>query len=1168
MEIEHQVKSQLGTPIISRPSSRAEKKIRFAEVVPQNVHVYESAPSSPKKKPLALMSPTDVEPSDVPVVSLGTYKGPLLSQPTTEDLGRGAVEEGTPADIRRRFFPGAPAYDPSLEWIQPAKLTGSASPTSSVRFDLDGKPIPVELSSSLPTHLGLHHHAEGEHAGYTLDDLLLLSRSTVPAQRASILRVLTHVAARLVRNLAGDFSSGVEELRGQEHLLRRRFLAAAVEAVGERGGVGAMAIELLWECLVQWDRDTHSLDSIELNLPPGPQPVTDPNGTGPQELPRSGDYITSLPLEYLLPRFSDALGFAALPTESLSQLLEVLYRLAQHSNDIANTIVTTPNLIINLFRTFLLTPIPPTSSSPPPNPFALALLRLLTRASRSNASALAEPADSLLRFITSLPTTSPYPLSLANSLTAGTLNFYAALASYGMYSHIVTTASTQFSELHRHIISPSCRSTSLRLSWLGLLEAWMICARDPHQTSPSHEILWSQVTAWSWGPDVVHFRDQLDADSDSQLWSALWRCLSAWLEGAQVNAVSGGGTERSLVVEVMRQGFGGGPEKVVFTSAFRTLRETLADFQDRDDATAENFGTLARNADILSAALRLWVACTPPLSYATNCLESPPFSLPFPQLQELTGLIIRSPLWSRIYSDSSVPPYSQAFLRPLSSYLAQHLRLFRRLPTSSNDLWLAQAFAILGKQIPGDDDFARRTLDEIVALLNPEFVVSHGLLEKRKLDILLVEGGFEVAMPFLKDAFEPEESARIGSYYPSPQSLRSSNTQRLPPTHLVRNHKPSMAREYPLPLYGDWLFTPLDHLLRSGTSSVFKSLPPSWDGSEVGVVRVTLLLAKIARAALVHNGLQELVMGFSETVFGCMKVFMLEHEQHEDSGREVFKDAIVGGLLEDLLSPFSANGSELKVSRPHLRTGGKSKEEDLESIAIRFLGSGTPFYQYYTDFVHLYDAISFGHPAFSKLLLVPTSMDYPVDYRKFVWGDYCQVLRSVRTRTVNVLLSSPFQFSSYLWPVERDPHVVGYFMRALFKTGALAIDGFLRFVAVHHIASGIWEDLACFPGANVERGGEIGEWDREKATQMLKAVVEQGPPELMREVVTYKQNSEEGQPLLLPPHCFERNSLSRGVDEWSVGWEMRRLEFVGCVGGGSLVEKLRQLIEPTELTTM
>lgn len=128
--------------------------------------------------------------------------------------------------------------------------------------------------------------------------------------------------------------------------------------------------------------------------------------------------------------------------------------------------------------------------------------------------------------------------------------------------------------------------------------------------------------------------------------------------------------------------------------------------------------------------------------------------------------------------------------------------------------------------------------------------------------------------------------------------------------------------------------------------------------------------------------------------------------------------------------------------------------------------------------------ISFGHSAFVKLLLVATSMDDLVDYHKFLLGGYGQVLQSVHTRLVDVLLSSQSQFSSCLWHVERDSDVVRYFMQMLFKTGTLAMDSSLRFLAVHHIISCIWEDLACCLGVNVEWG-----WHREKATRMFKAVV-------------------------------------------------------------------------------
>ena len=91
-------------------------------------------------------------------------------------------------------------------------------------------------------------------------------------------------------------------------------------------------------------------------------------------------------------------------------------------------------------------------------------------------------------------------------------------------------------------------------------------------------------------------------------------------------------------------------------------------------------------------------------------------------------------------------------------------------------------------------------------------------------------------------------------------------------------------------------------------------------------------------------------------------------------------------------------------------------------------------------------------------------------------------------------------------------------------------------------------------GADVERGGEGGELEKENATQMLKAVVDQAPPDLLREVMIYKQNLGEGQTLLLPPRCFEWGGGSRVVGKGPVGWKTRRLEFTRHVRGDSLLE--------------
>jgi hypothetical protein len=353
---------QVPTPGTSRPSSRADRKLRFADVTPDDVYVYESAPPSPRKKPLALLSSSDDSGSSaVPVISLGDYQTSKLF-PKPKELaadiemkseGELEPEEGTPEYIRRRYFPNQSALDPALDWIRSSQTHNEEAdlePSSStLRFDLNGKVIPTSLHSTLPTHLGLHHHANGEHAGYTLDDVFLLSRSTVPAQRSSMLGVLARIASQLGRNARGDFANGIPELKGQEYPLRKRILAAGIEAMKERGGVGVMAIEVIWECLVRWD-ELQSIEGVELKeAPKSNQSSSTDDAPGK---PPSGDIFTSLPLEqYVFPHISDAFSSAILPQESLSQLVAILHRFAQHSNEIANTIVTTPNLISNLFQT-------------------------------------------------------------------------------------------------------------------------------------------------------------------------------------------------------------------------------------------------------------------------------------------------------------------------------------------------------------------------------------------------------------------------------------------------------------------------------------------------------------------------------------------------------------------------------------------------------------------------------------------------------------------------------------------------------------------------------------------------------------------------------------------------------------------------------------------------
>lgn len=1106
----------------TRPSSRADRRIRFAELAPTDIHVYESAPPSPRKKALALPPPSTADGS---VKSLGQWKGSIgpirhrdahAPHDDPSDATVTTLEEGTPEDIRQRFFPTAPAHDPSLEWIEgrgPTKPSGaSVSPDSTLRFDLTGTPIPPELSATLPTHLGLHHHADGDHAGYTLEDVFLLSRSTVPGQRATMLSVLSRIVRRLGKGRAQDPSQCIPELQVQAEAVRKRALAAGVEALGERGSVGARAVELMWESIVGWEEEALGIEDVELKL--ARQPDSSPSTSNDKD----DDILANLPLEFMLSQTSNVFATGAQPEETLSLLLSILHRLAQHTNAIANTIVSSVGLVANVIQRFLLTPIPPTDGSPPPVPFSLQLLSILASASRANASALLDPADALLRFVVTLPPTSPYPIAIANALLHGTLRLYTIFASYGFYSHIATTASEQFTKVGQYVLSNDCKSRPLREAWLGLLEAWMVCARDPHRTTPGHEILWSQVAGWRWGHDVLEMRARL-TENDGTVWTALWRTAAAWLEGAKINGVKGGEKERDMVLAAVRDGFRDGIEKDILDTSGRSLSTILDHIASAgvralqpDDLPA--LEQMAEHSCRLAAALRLWLVCVSPQSPGPP--ESPPLQLPFRALSDLCAQITIHPIWECIFVQQSVS-YAHAFCRPLSLLLSTYLQLSHRTPGVSDDLWMAQASSILTRMLPGDEEEGWRIVERTTRLITPDFMLKRGWTVP---PVIWEQEGMTPILPFLAFSLRPKEDAYVGPLWMSPQSISLSTTQRLPSAAAL---VPNGRCGFPLPLTRDWTCLPLDHLLHSGESDVFKSLPSSWDSSETDVARASLLLARVVRKVLQSQGLNAFSVTREEAVFACMKVFMLEHgQQHNDSTEEVFRDKVVGQFMDDLVAPFAASASPSSLSLPASRS-----TQSLERVATRFLVSGTSFYQFYTDFVALYDAISFSHPLFGRLLLPPTSMRYPVDYRKFLWADYAQILKTIGTPIEAILTDN---LGEYLWPVETDAEVVGAYLRALVKG---LPEGFLRFVAVHHVACNIWQDLS-----NIVE---------EKAQKLLKAVVYQGSFDVVRDVMCYSQVREGT--VILPPECF------RLIGEWASG----RMKFVGLTGGPDMSDRVKGL---------
>ncbi|KAI5118017.1 hypothetical protein M0805_003454 [Coniferiporia weirii] len=1121
-----------NTPPCSRSSTpgKTARKLRFAEVTPSDVHIFQSEPPSPRR-PIGLLPPPPPEGN-----SQNSAAGKLL----IDDIGRsqsGALldqllysklepEEGTPEDIRRRFFPHLSPNDPTLEWIETNDPSEQEEDIDSEpRFDLTGSLIPVAQRTSLPTYLGLHHHGGPAAAGYTFADLLLLARSSVPAQRATVLGVL----AKLMRKVARKEYAELNDCDG----MRSKSLAVGLAALAEKGSLAVQAVDLIWTCIVFWDEDlVDGLEGVELR--PLDSKMNQPQEEIEPEHPlMSPDILSSIPFHVLLPQLVAHFDIPNLPSESLTQLLAISFRLVRHSVAIATAFSETPRLVANIVHTFLLTPIPPVEGGPLPDPLALRLLCTLAHSSRVLARSLEGPADALLRFITTAtpPSASPFPIPLAEALLCRTLELYAALAKYGIYASVATTAAEQFGQLSAYIFSGSEVSAGLRVAWLRLLSEWLVCARDPHRTTPTHDLLWSQVFGWTWGEDLLAFRKTLlseKSSADVHVWGLLWGALAAWLEGCRVNSAKSGSGEQNVVSAAVEEAWGSGPgevvEKVTVVDVIHLLRQELSS-PFASDCTPQQLTDKAERiggfAQTLGGFTRLCEACIQIRDVdpggGTAVVSSAPafpwvleaFSLLTPLAHELVSNRIWD--WNCDESDnirSNLLARTCCLrLRSASNFLSSFARLSSAL--SSRAECSPLGLAILERLLPGDEESAQYLVDKIIRL--DDIQNEHN----SKLSLLL---------PFFKHMIRPDEDIYVSPLFSTSLSIQLCTTQCLPADYLPNTN--SRQARFGLPLSRMWPCIALDHLLRSGTSPVLtnpESVPDSWSASETELVQASLSLLAFLQGKLGSGDLRGFSLKSEHVVFTCMKIFMLEHNQQQgDSSEEVFRDTFVDRLMNDLLKPFSFS----EAQRPDISNGTSSS---LEDASKEFLGAGTPFYQFYTDFVALYDAVSFSHRAFARLLLPPTSMAYALDYRKHLWGDFGHVLRTIQTPIDDVLTHD---LNVYLWPFEADAEMVGWYLRALIKW---PLSGFVRFLAIHHVSCNIWSDLQ-------EGSGPA----REKRARMLfLAVVNQARPDVVKDIICYTQSHRAG--ASLPPACFKCDEDRRAerlacVREWNIAQVTESLE--------------------------
>ncbi|KAI7804611.1 RNA polymerase II-associated protein 1 [Triplophysa rosa] len=377
---------------------------------------------------------------------------PVVQHPITEDE--------LPIKPQKEWIHMDKLEPEKLEWTRdPPPKKQSTKKAMQARFNFAGTLIPP--TEDLPTHLGLHHHGEEpELAGYSLQELFILSRSQLNQQRNLAVSTLANV---LTNARAGEYTSSLKSsvlsclLDAGLLFLLRFSLDDSVEAVM------SAAVNALHALLVSSD-DEDCLDSAfpwllgtaTFPLLPTSQGDEDDDDEGmdvsmkptvkekednktDHDVARQ-DVVKGFLKMQGLPRLRYILEVVRPSPRVVLDILEILIRIARHSTAAAIQILDCPRLMDTVISEFLPGSWAPhtsqTASSLYGLPVALAmkLLHALASAGRHACARILNSLggkEILARFVVVEPSEMLLEPSEALRCSTEALKMFAVAASYG-----------------------------------------------------------------------------------------------------------------------------------------------------------------------------------------------------------------------------------------------------------------------------------------------------------------------------------------------------------------------------------------------------------------------------------------------------------------------------------------------------------------------------------------------------------------------------------------------------------------------------------------------------------------------------------------------------------------------------------------------------------------
>ncbi|KAJ2656457.1 hypothetical protein IWW48_005020 [Coemansia sp. RSA 1200] len=298
------------------------------------------------------------------------------------------------SQMKRKYFPNDVVEEAKLAWIlghkqsrspmekaisagrkkeASAAAAAAASGTedvellskaiSHVRFGFDGQTISEEVSGEIPTTAALHHHGDDpDKPGYTIPELLHLSRSTVPMQRAVALDTLGNIFHKINVG-AWDIARSVETYLCLLDWEAELYLSGGICDANVTGRVAATVA--LWTWVVEMAKYKTLVrlangGQMEVDADVAKVPGAEIHGMLPQPAPvakgklveRTFKALDSMLTTKFMDSVCEAVNLSLLPERQLAMLSECVKQLQSVSEDLAKRVADHGKLLVLLENKF------------------------------------------------------------------------------------------------------------------------------------------------------------------------------------------------------------------------------------------------------------------------------------------------------------------------------------------------------------------------------------------------------------------------------------------------------------------------------------------------------------------------------------------------------------------------------------------------------------------------------------------------------------------------------------------------------------------------------------------------------------------------------------------------------------------------------------------------